>query len=126
MILLIRDALGDSVSLNTPTEDGRVAPHIVNVSVREDAQSSVDGEMLLLGLDVDGVFASSGSACSSGALRPSHVLTALGRTHDEATAAVRFSLGVHSTEEDVAYAVDRLAEIVRRLRDVARRPGLNT
>lgn len=84
-------------------------PHILNVSV-----AGVEGEALLLALR--GVALSSGSACASASLEPSHVLLALGRTPEQARAALRFSLGRFSTEEEVDAVVAEVAEAVTRLR----------
>ncbi len=95
----------------------------MNVSVRAAGGAGIDGEMLLLSLDLEGICASSGSACSSGTVRPSHVLTEVGRSPEEAAAAVRFSLGASTTEADVDYAVDKLGKIVHRLRRVVRQNG---
>ena len=76
----------------------------------------VDGESVLQGLDLEGIAASSGSACSSGSLEPSHVLLAMGIPAPEALAAIRFSLGWSSRAEDV----DRLLEALPRVLDRAR------
>ncbi len=105
---------------NTPVEEAergevRVAPHIINVSFRPDGDEPVDGEMLLLNLDMRGVQASAGSACTSGALEPSHVLTAIGRERMTGSAAVRFSIGRFTSIDDVSYAVEVLAKTVRRM-----------
>jgi cysteine desulfurase len=72
-----------------------------------------DSIALLAGLDVEGVCASSGSACSAGSLEPSHVIVATGRK-DSANSLVRFSLGRNSTEEEVAFVCDLLPDVVRR------------
>ena len=60
----------------------------------------IEGEALVIALDLKGVSVSTGAACSSGAIEPSHVLTAMGLTPDEARASIRFSLGKQTTEED--------------------------
>jgi cysteine desulfurase len=73
-------------------------------------------EGLLLGLDLEGVAVSSGSACAVGSLEPSHVLKAMGLPHDLARAAVRFSFGKSSTTEDVDYVLKALERVVERLR----------
>jgi cysteine desulfurase len=73
-------------------------------------------EGLLLGLDLEGVAVSSGSACAVGSLEPSHVLKAMGLPHDLARAAVRFSFGTGSTAEDVDYILKALERVVERLR----------
>jgi cysteine desulfurase len=73
-----------------------------------------DSISLLAGLDLEGICASSGSACSAGSLEPSHVMVAIGVERDSANALVRFSLGRDSTEEEVDYASKVLPEVIRR------------
>jgi cysteine desulfurase len=80
----------------------------------------MDGEMLLLNLDMAGVQASAGSACTSGALEPSHVLDAMGLSRQTASAAVRFSMGKDTSESDVDYALGSLETVVRRMRRTER------
>jgi cysteine desulfurase len=75
----------------------------------------VDGNALLMHLDLKGVSASSGSACKVGNPEPSSVLLAMGYSADEARSSLRLSVGIHTTAEDVDYAVDAVAESVRRL-----------
>ncbi|MDZ7260866.1 MAG: cysteine desulfurase NifS [candidate division KSB1 bacterium] len=79
----------------------------------------VEGESLLLSLDLKGIAASSGSACTSGSLEPSHVLSAMGIKPELAQASVRFTLGRSNTMEDVDYTVKVLPEIVERLRNIS-------
>ena len=79
----------------------------------------VEGESILLLLDQAGICASSGSACTSGSLEPSHVLTAMGLSTEWANGSVRFSLGQSSSEADVEYLLDQLPTMVERLRAVA-------
>ncbi len=76
----------------------------------------IEGESLLLLLDQKGICASSGSACTSGSLDPSHVLLAIGRVHDVAHGSLRLSLGEDITDEEVDYIVDSVSEIVEYLR----------
>lgn len=76
----------------------------------------VEGESLLLSLDACGIAASSGSACTSGTLDPSHVLLAMGLTHEMAHGSVRMTLGKDTTEEDIQYVLDNFPAIVERLR----------
>jgi len=76
-------------------------------------------EGLLLGLDLEGVGASSGSACAVGSLEPSHVLKAMGLPHELARAAVRFSFGAANTAEDVDYILQVLPKLIERLRQFA-------
>ncbi len=106
-----------SYVFNTPQNPTDRAPHIVNVSFPPIGEAAVDGEMLILNLDVEGVLVSSGSACTSGAIEPSHVLLGLGHDQATASAAVRFSLGKDNTPEDVEYAVEKLGKIVGRMRE---------
>src|SRR5688500_5091421 len=73
-----------------------------------------DSISLLAGLDLEGVCASSGSACSAGSLEPSHVMVAIGVERDSANALVRFSLGKDSTDEEVDYALKVVPEVIRR------------
>ncbi len=84
-----------------------------NVAVRF---SFIEGESMLLNLDMAGVAASSGSACTAKTLEPSHVLRAIGLKHEEAHGSLLFTLGKQNSEEDVDYAVGLLPDIVKRLR----------
>jgi cysteine desulfurase len=86
------------------------------------AFDGVEGESLLLNLDLLGVAASSGSACTTGSVEPSHVLTALGATSGEARGHLRLTLGHSNTEADVAFVLDQLPGIVERLRGLSTRP----
>lgn len=79
----------------------------------------IEGESLLLNLDMRGIAGSSGSACSSGSLEPSHVLLAIGLTHEIAHGSLRLSLGAINTEEDIEYVLEVLPEIVDRLRQMS-------
>jgi len=79
----------------------------------------IEGEALLLSLDMVGVAGSSGSACTSGSLDPSHVLLSIGLPHEIAHGSLRLSLGLGNTEEEVDYVVDQLVGIVDRLRKMS-------
>ena len=85
--------------------------------------SGVEGEPILLGLDMAGIAASSGSACSSGSLEPSHVLLALGQSAEVARGSLRLTLGKDNTEEQVDYLLEVLPDLVERLRQL---PSLTT
>jgi cysteine desulfurase len=89
-------------------------PHLSNISFRY-----VEGEGLLINLDLQGVAVSTGSACSSGTLEPSPVIRALGRNEELARGSIRFSFGKDNTEADVDYVVDVLADAVARLRELS-------
>jgi len=86
-------------------------PNNVNVSV-----DFIEGESMLLNLDLEGICASTGSACSSSSLEPSHVLLALGLAHEQAHGSLRFSLGKWTTEEEIERVLDVLPGIVAKLR----------
>lgn len=85
--------------------------------------TGVEGEPILLGLDVAGIAASSGSACSSGSLEPSHVLLALGQSAETARGSLRLTLGRDNTDEEVDYLLGVLVDLVQRLRQL---PSLTT
>ncbi len=79
----------------------------------------IEGEGLLLNLDLKGICASSGSACTSGSLDPSHVLLAIGLPHEIAHGSLRISIGKYNTKEEIDYLVNALVEIVAKLRDMS-------
>ena len=79
----------------------------------------IEGESILMLLDMKGVAASSGSACASGSLDPSHVLLAIGLPHEIAHGSLRLSVGHENTEEEVDYILEILPQIVQRLRDMS-------
>lgn len=99
--------------LNGPEGDKRL-PGNVNVCFE-----FIEGEGILLSLDFEGICASSGSACTSGSLDPSHVLLAIGRPHEIAHGSLRLSLGDATTEEDVDFVIDALEPIIARLRSMS-------
>lgn len=86
----------------------------------------VEGESLLLNLDLKGIAASSGSACTSGSLDPSHVLLSMGLTHEVAHGSLRLTLGKDNTEEEVDYFLEVLPDIVNRLRAMSPLYGNNS
>ena len=79
----------------------------------------IEGEALLIALDLKGLACSTGAACSSGAVEPSHVLTAIGLPPDEARASLRFSLGRHTTEGEIEFALQVVPAAVEQLRDLS-------
>lgn len=89
-------------------------PGTVNISIE-----GVEGESLLLMLDLNGICASSGSACTSGSLDPSHVLLALGLKHEVAHGSLRLSLSDEATDEDVDYILEVIPKVVERLRNMS-------
>jgi cysteine desulfurase len=111
MIQGILDSIPESYLNGHPTKR---LPNNVNVRF-----SYIEGESLILSLDMEGVACSSGSACTSKTLEPSHVLLAIGLAHEEAHGSLLFTLGRQNTEEDVKYVLDILPKIVKRLRTIS-------
>ena len=101
------------VKLNGPRKANRL-PANADFSFRY-----IEGESILFSLDLAGIAVSSGSACSSGSLEPSHVLLALGLPEGLAHGSIRFSFGKHNTMEEIDYTVDVLKRAVERLRDMS-------
>ena len=89
-------------------------PGNVNFSIRY-----IEGESILLMLDINGVAASSGSACTSGSLDPSHVLLAMGLSHEVAHGSLRLTLSEFTTEQEIDYVLDLLPKVAKRLRDMS-------
>ena len=79
----------------------------------------VEGEGLILSLDLDGIAGSTGSACSSGALDPSHVLLSLGLRHEQAHGSLRLTLGKHTTKQELDIVINKTKEVVKRLRKIS-------
>ena len=119
-LTVLRDKLIDGIleripyaRLNGPRGDKRL-PGNSNISFE-----FIEGESILLSLDFEGICASSGSACTSGSLDPSHVLLAIGLPHEKAHGSLRTSLGAASTEEDVEKLLNELPPIIERLRNMS-------
>ena len=89
-------------------------PNNVNVSFQ-----FIEGESLLIMLDMKGICASSGSACTSGSLDPSHVLLAIGLPHEIAHGSLRMTLGYENTKEQMDYTIESIKEIVAKLRSMS-------
>lgn len=118
-VTMLRDRLIDGILKRIP--DVRLNGHRtqrlpgnVNVSIQY-----IEGEALLLSLDLVGIAASSGSACTSGSLDPSHVLLAIGLPHDIAHGSLRLSLGDFNTDDDIDYVLEQLPPIVDKLRSMS-------
>lgn len=101
------------VKINGPIGENRM-PGNVNLSF-----IGIEGETLLLDLNDEGIFASTGSACASGSLDPSHVLLSIGLSHGVAHGSLRLSLGAGTTEEEVEYALEVIPRIVKRRREMS-------
>lgn len=118
-LTVLRDKLKDGILEKIPDvklngHRTERLPGNVNVSIRY-----IEGESILLMLDINGIAASSGSACTSGSLDPSHVLLAMGLPHEIAHGSLRLTLGADTTEEDVDYVLDVLPGIVEKLRHMS-------
>lgn len=115
----LRDGLearlrGAFPSLIVNGDPGARLPHILNISF-DAARLPMEGEMLIVNMDLRGIAVTSGSACTSGSMQPSHVLLAMGRDPDTAKATIRFSFGRSNTEEDVGQVVDVLSQVVNQM-----------
>jgi cysteine desulfurase len=116
----MRDALETKIRSTLPgvivnSDAGQRLPTILNISF-DSSVMQMHGEMLIVNMDLAGIAASSGSACTSGSVQPSHVLTAMGRDSATAAASIRFSFGRLNREEDVERVVEALKGIVQRMR----------
>jgi cysteine desulfurase len=115
----MRDRLEEAVigALDAVGVNGGGAPRVPNTT--NIYFDHIEGESLVISLDLKGLAVSTGAACSSGAIEPSHVLTAMGLTSDQARSSIRLSLGKQNTEEDVDFAVSLIPETVGRLRELS-------
>lgn len=116
----LRDALESGIQQRVPEArihgaGARRAPHITNVGL-----PGIVADTLLIQLDLEGIAASSGAACSAGTPEPSHVLQAMGWSEEEAFEAIRFSLGDETTREDIDYVLDVLPRALERVRRARR------
>jgi cysteine desulfurase len=114
----LRDYLEDQIrsrirNVRVNGDTTRRLPNISNLSFE-----GVDGESLLIALDLKGIAVSTGSACASGSLEPSHVLRALGLAREQVRGSLRFSLSAYTTREEIDYAITALEEAVGRLRQM--------
>jgi len=115
----LRDRLQQGLLAQVPhtrTNGGRAprTPNTTNI-----AFPFIEGEALVIALDLKGIACSTGAACSSGAIEPSHVLTAVGLAPEDARASLRFSLGRENTEEDVEFALAVIPGVVEHLRELS-------
>lgn len=108
-----REAAGRIPGVLVNGDPERRVPNVSNLSFH-----GVDGESLLIALDLKGIAVSTGSACASGSLEPSHVLTALGLSRERVRGSLRVSLGAYTTREEIDRALDALEETVAKLREM--------
>ena len=118
-VQLLRDRLETELKrqvelIHINGENAKRLPNTSNIMV-----DYAEGEGLVISLDLKGVAVSTGSACSSGSLEPSHVLTAIGKTPDEAHGSLRFSLSSMTSAEDIDYVLNLMPGVVSRLRDLS-------
>ncbi len=99
--------------INGSPDDG--VPHIINLAFTDANDQGIDGEMLLLNLDMEGICVSNGSACTSGAIEPSHVLTGLGLPDHIANSSIRISLGKDNDTDDIDYFLEKLEIVLKRM-----------
>jgi cysteine desulfurase len=115
----LRDRMEQSILAGIPNtvRNGAKEPRLPNTS--NIAFDFVEAESILLLLDQIGVCASSGSACTTGSLEPSHVLTAMGVSPERARGCIRFSLGMYNTDEEVDHLLQHLPGIIKKLREIS-------
>ena len=118
-LLKLRNRLKDGIIASIPDikingNQEHTLPNTLNVSF-----TGAEGESILLYLDLEGIAVSTGSACSTGSLEPSHVLMATGVDAELAHGSIRFSLGLDNTEEDVDYVLEKLPPIIERIRKMS-------
>lgn len=109
----LTDKFADRFYINGPQTGG--APHVLNVAFLSPDDKGLDGEMLLLNLDIEGVCVSNGSACTSGAMEPSHVLSGIGLSQQRSNSSIRISFGKHNTKEEITYLIEKLESILDRM-----------
>lgn len=118
-LLDLKNLLKEGVSANIPDvefvgDQDDCLPGTLNISF-----AGAEGEAILLYLDLEGIAVSTGSACASGSLDPSHVLLAMGMEAESAHGSVRFSLGRDTTREDIEYVVEKLETVIGKIRDMS-------
>ena len=118
-ISALRDRLETGLLQQVPNSrvNGAGAPRTPNTT--NITFSGIEGEALVIALDLKGLACSTGAACSSGAVEPSHVLTAIGLPPEEARASLRFSLGCHTTEKEIDFALQVVPAAVNQLRELS-------
>ena len=118
-IAAMRDRLENTIlqNIDQVAVNGGGAPRTPNTANL--SFDCIEGEAMVIALDLKGLSVSTGAACSSGAIEPSHVLTAMGLSADRARGSIRFSLGKQNTDEDVDFALELVPEVLSRLREIS-------
>lgn len=106
-----------NVTVNTI--EGHQMPHIINMTITDEQGNGLDGEMLMMNLDMEDICVSTGSACTAGAVAPSHVLSGIGLSDDRANSTIRVSLGKDNTSEEINYFLEKLGDILERMKTPA-------
>ena len=109
LIQKLNSEFGGKIIINSLTDE-KALPNIINISFTPQ-KTKIDSDSLIIKLDMNGIAVSSGSACTSGSVQPSHVLKAIGYDDDTAKSSLRISFGRENTVEEVDYFVDELKEI---------------
>ncbi|CAN5374925.1 cysteine desulfurase family protein [soil metagenome] len=112
----LEQRFGGRYLINGPADDG--VPHIINLAFKSEDERGLDGDMLLLNLDIEGICVSNGSACTSGAVEPSHVLKGIGLSDKLANSSIRISFGKDNTVEEVHFFLDKLESVLNRMTKV--------
>lgn len=114
LAIALSESLEDRIQILTPLSEAESCPHILHALFKDNDGVGMDGEMLILGLDLEGIHVSNGSACSSGAVEPSHVMKAIGIPKSLARSALRISLSANTPDEHIELACDTIVKIVNR------------
>ncbi len=110
----LKSELPGQFSINGPIDNG--VPHILNIACKTVDGKPLDGEMLLLNLDIENICVSNGSACTSGAMEPSHVLLGLSLNDSIAKSSIRISFGKHNSEKEAGFFVNALKKVLSRMK----------
>lgn len=117
LIAGLEDKYKGKYTINGPKEGG--VPHILNIGFKTENSEGLDGEMLLLNLDIEGICVSNGSACTSGATEPSHVLKEVVENEAIANSSIRVSFGKQNSEKEIDYFLEKLETVLNRMMKVA-------
>ncbi len=118
-IIILKNRLKDGIAKNIPGIHFNGHPEDCLVGTLNVSFDAAEGESILLYLDMEGIAVSTGSACASGSLDPSHVLLSIGLPPERAHGSVRMSLGRNTTKEDIDYVIEKLVNIMKRIRQMS-------
>jgi len=106
----IQQLAGNSIEINSATNQ---LPHILSITFKSEFYNN-DSESMLIYLDLNGIAASGGAACSSGTLKPSHVILSMGKSHEDAKGTIRFSFGYENTIAEIDYTLQIISELIKK------------